>query len=129
MTTKIRKLLISVTSLASLLLFTSCLLSCKDKPKEYNRKGFHSYSEATEWVKENYEEETINPSSSIIHKLVYFAEGEFMLIHFNSNKEKGYLYHHVSESLWFEFKHASNIDSFYESRIKGNKSIYLRLKK
>lgn len=108
---------------------TLTLLSCKGNPEPFSSEGISTYSEATEWVNKNYESETVHPASSKIHKMVYFPDGEFMLIHFKSNKGKGYLYHQVFSSLWKDFKTASDVDQFYKSRIKGNKNIYLKLKK
>ena len=119
----------SILYLSCLLLFISSLGSCKDTPAPFASEGITTYSEATKWVKENYKGETITPNSSKIYKMVYFSEGKFLLIHFKSNKRKGYLYQKVSSSLWSKFKNASSVDDFYKSQIKGNKSIYLKLKK
>lgn len=106
---------------------TLTLLSCEGKPEPFSSEGISTYSEATEWVKKNCEGETVHPGSSKIHKMVYFPKGKFMLIHFKSNKSKGYLYHQVSSSLWKDFKTTSDVDHFYKSRIKGNETIYLKL--
>ena len=116
-------------SLFILISLTLTLLSCKGAPEPFGSEGISIYSGATEWIKKNYEGETVHPDSSIIHKRVYFQDGKFMLIHFKSNKSKGYLYHQVSSSLWKDFKTASNVNQFYKSRIKENIEIYLKLKK
>lgn len=105
------------------------LPSCKGAPEPFASEGITTYAEATKWVQKNYRGETATPNSSLIHKMVYFPKGKFMLIHFQSNKPKGYLYHRVPKSLWRDFKNAPNAGRFYESKIKGNKSIYLKLKK
>ena len=115
--------------LSCLMLFISSLGSCKDSPAPFASEGITTYSEATKWVKENYKGETVTPISSKIYKMVYFPKGKYMLIHFKSNKRQGYLYHRVSSSLWNKFKNASSVDDFYKSKIKGNKTIYLKLQK
>ena len=104
-------------------------LSCEATPEPFASEGISTYSQATEWVKKNYKSETVHPDNSKIHKIAYYPKGKFMLIHFKSNKRKGYLYHQVSKSVWRDFKAASSVDNFYKSRIKGNKEIYLKLKK
>ncbi len=116
--------------LLSLSLITGSLLpSCKGAPEPFASEGITTYAEATKWVQKNYRKETVTPDSSLIHKMVYFPEGEFMLIHFQSSKRKGYLYHRVPKSLWTDFKNAPSANRFYESEIKGNKSTHLKLKK
>ena len=115
--------MIGLTSLALL------IVVCEATPEPFASEGIKTYSEATKWVKKKYKSETVKPWFSDIHKMVYFKEGCFMLIHFTSNKSKGYLYHQVPPSLWSDFKGAQNKDNFYKSGIKGNEVIYLKLKK
>ena len=104
-------------------------LSCEATPEPFASEGVTTYMEATKWVKKNYKSEIVKPDSSIIHKMVYFSEGKFMLIYFQSNKGNGYLYHQVSKKLWVKFKNAPSQGRFYNAYIKGNKNIYLKLKK
>ncbi len=105
------------------------LATLEATPEPFASEGIETYSEATRWVKKNYKGETVKPWFSDIHKMTYFKEGRFMMIYFTSKKSKGYLYHRVSPSLWADFRKAKSKDDFYKTRIKGDKTIYLKLKK
>ena len=103
--------------------------SCEAAPEPFASEGIKTHTEATKWVKANYKAETVTPDSTMIHKLLYFPKGRFMMIYFNSKRSKGYLYHNVSSELWRDFNNSTSKGRFYNSRIKGNKNIYLKLKK
>lgn len=103
------------------------LCSCDATPKPFNGQGITSYKEAIAWVESSYNAETVHPNSSNVFKMVYFEEGEFMVVYFRHKKSKGYLHQHVSRKFWEEFKSASSKGKFYHKRIKGNKTMYLKL--
>lgn len=101
-----------------LLLLTFCL---GDKP------NFNSYESYSKWVNKTYKAETVKPQSSLIHKMKYFPNGQYMQIFFKTKKRKGYLYQNVNEKFWKSFKEAKSKGAFYNQRIKNNHSIKIKL--
>lgn len=82
---------------------------------------FSSYDQAVSYVQENYKADVINPTSKAIYRAEYYpADGEgFLIIYFQSNPSKGYIYRGVPEEVWREFKSADSKGKFYNAYIKG----------
>lgn len=96
-------------------------------PEPFSNEGITSYTEAIQWVQKNNKGETFKPKSACIYKMVYFPEGQYMLIYFQSQKHKAYLYCRVPKSLWIACKNAPSTGRFYHTRIKGKKTFSPKL--
>ncbi len=84
--------------------------------------GFASYEQAIEFVKSEYASETIHPDSTAIFRAEYYdvdGESGYLIINFQSNKMKSYIYANVPIEIWQGFKNTSSKGRYYNKEIKG----------
>jgi len=87
-------------------------------------KDFTSYESASKYIRATYSAEVMKPDSSSIYKVEYYSNSpeKWILVFFNSNKSKGYIYKGFSKSMWEDWKNASSKGRWYHSHLKGNRT-------
>lgn len=100
------------------------LLAQQPAPKEVPR---HSYHAANVWIQSNLPPTgQMFPDSTAIHHAIYFQDGGFLVLRFQSDPSKSYLFEGVPLRLWREFEAAPSKGRFYNDQIKGRYRFQLR---
>ncbi|WP_165788586.1 KTSC domain-containing protein [Rubritalea profundi] len=104
-------------TLLTLLALTSCSKPAKD---------LSSYESARAWISSEYTAEVMEPSSRDIHRVEYYpgSPRQWLIVYFNSNKSKGYLYQKFPSSLWADWKAADSKGKWYKLNLKGNRTYF-----
>jgi len=82
------------------------------------QSGFESYAEAIQWY-QSQNLETMQPSSESIFKASYHTRDEVLLVYFQSNPGKAYIFGDVPRDIWEDFKSAASKGGYFNSRIKN----------
>lgn len=92
-----------------------------DKAMEVEEVPRFTYDMAESFVRSNYKCETMQKKSSMIYKVEFYpVDGQnFMLVYFNTNKAKGYIYEGVPVAVWEGWKKAGSKGRYYNTAIKG----------
>ncbi len=83
---------------------------------------FANYEQAIEFVKSTYVAETIHSDSTAIYRAEYYdvdGQSGYLMINFQSNKTKSYIYANVPSDIWQGFKDAPSKGRYYNKEIKG----------
>ena len=106
-------------SFITLIFMTSC-----GKPKE----DYSSYESSSKYIRATYSADVMKPSEKNIHKVEYYASSpeKWLLVFFNSNKSKGYIYKGVTAEMWKTWNASSSKDRWYTSNLKGNRTYFFK---
>lgn len=102
-------------------LLTIFALSCSLGSCEKHPKDLSSYESAARWIKAEYKAEVMKPDSTAIHKVEYYSKSpeKWLLVYFNTNKSKGYIYQGFRADRWQDWKKASSKGKWYHKNLKG----------
>jgi len=107
------------------------LISCNDSELKPPRTEIEQGSESAEGltldelgakIQKEQEGEIVMPESKLISKMEYFEKSKHLILYFQRNPEKAYLYKNVPAEVWGDFKSAGSKGKFFGEKIRDVES-------